>query len=755
MPNDLKSLAVLLLLLCNTCSSLKAQSYSHPRDLYPDTWVGTDGLNRRLPSAKDVGPPKQNRTVGIFYFLTFERSHVGPYDNSKILAANPGATSNPNDRIWGPLYSPHYWAEPLFGYYLTDDDWVLRKHAQMLVEAGVDLVIFDNSNSVTYDRYRDELLKVWEQMRREGDPTPQIAFFCPFGNPDNLGTKTISSLYTSLYSRGLYSDLWFHWDGKPLIIADKSYADPVSVQALLQPTPGYIPAVLLLSHTLGQSVDAEHPFREIGGTFPTWNTSGAGLNLSLYRGGPNGKLVDEQEFPNVRDNSVELLKPTKTLPPGKYYLEASGTIGHVGWWGYETNDNAGAYFDRKPINGQRIVVISYESTKKPTLFDIPPHVATSHQTAELAQSMQGFFTFRTPIGPYNTRNPQPGQWAWLQIHPQAVQTDPNGKAEEITVGVAQNYNANVNSTAPMSFPGAFGRSYHDGREDIDTNATDWGYNFQEQWNRAIQASPPFVFVTGWNEWTASIFDKWAGFTAPPAIFVDEFDKEFSRDIEPMSGGFGDDYYYQLVNNIRRYKGVHQIDPVRSKHIDMQGSFSQWASVAPEFRDFVGDTIHRNSAGTGIAGPYINTTGRNDIVAAKVSYDTKNIYFYVRTSATLSPRTDHNWMILYLNTDSDSRTGWLGYDYAVDQSVRANTTSLDKNVGNGYRWSESHFVPYKVKGNELEICIPRADLGMTRHLSTIDFKWADNCYAKGDWTDFTLNGDAAPDGRFSYRAIFSH
>jgi hypothetical protein len=36
-------------------------------------------------------------------------------------------------------------------------------------------------------------------------------------------------------------------------------------------------------------------------------------------------------------------------------------------------------------------------------------------------------------------------------------------------------------------------------------------------------------------------------------------------------------------------------------------------------------------------------------------------------------------------------------------------------------------------------------------ATLDFKWADNCIAVGDWTDFTLNGDAAPNDRFNYRA----
>lgn len=37
--------------------------------------------------------------------------------------------------------------------------------------------------------------------------------------------------------------------------------------------------------------------------------------------------------------------------------------------------------------------------------------------------------------------------------------------------------------------------------------------------------------------------------------------------------------------------------------------------------------------------------------------------------------------------------------------------------------------------------------------TLDFKWADNIQQTGDWSDFTLNGDVAPNDRFNFRAIF--
>ena len=82
-------------------------------------------------------------------------------------------------------------------------------------------------------------------------------------------------------------------------------------------------------------------------------------------------------------------------------------------------------------------------------------------------------------------------------------------------------------------------------------AVNHGYNFQEQWKRAFELEAPFVMVTGWNEWIAG---RW-GEAGGPLVFVDQFNEEFSRDIEPMKGGHGDNYYYQLVANVRRFKGV--------------------------------------------------------------------------------------------------------------------------------------------------------------------------------------------------------
>jgi hypothetical protein len=221
----------------------------------------------------------------------------------------------------------------------------------------------------------------------------------------------------------------------------------------------------------------------------------------------------------------------------------------------------------------------------------------------------------------------------------------------------------------------------------------------------------------------------------------------------VKGGHGDDFYYQMVANIRRYKGVRPLPPVKPQPITIDGRFEDWAAVEPEFRDTIGDPVKRDHAGWAQGQRYVNRTGRNDIITAKVSLDATNVYFYVRTREPLTPSSDPNWMLLFIDADHDARTGWLGYDFIVNRvNVRAQTTTLERNAG-GYRWGSPVDVPCRAAGNELELAVPRAALGLTKLPITLDFKWADNIQQTGDATDFTLNGDAAPNDRFNYRATF--
>src|SRR5438067_2373780 len=150
------------------------------------------------------------------------------------------------------------------------------------------------------------------------------------------------------------------------------------------------------------------------------------------------------------------------------------------------------------------------------------------------------------------------------------------------------------------------------------------------------------------------------------MFVDEFNQEGSRDIEPMKAGHGDNYYYQLVDSVRRFKGCRP--PFKStgpKHIDVSGEFAQWNDVEPEYRDDLNDVAHRDSPGWNTVTRYVNTTGRNDIVACKVAYDDSFIYFYVKTTRDITAHADPYWMNLFIDADLDSTTGWEGFDFLVN------------------------------------------------------------------------------------------
>jgi hypothetical protein len=189
-------------------------------------WPATDALGRQLPMAEEVGPPRPGRQVAIFYFLTHQACGKSawddrPYDVSRILAEDADALKKPDSPLWGPIGSTHYWGEPLYGYYRSTDPWVLRRHAHLLADAGIDTLIFDTTNAVTYTDVYMKLCEVFRQVRREGGRTPQIAFMV-----NTEANATALRLYHDLYQRGLYRELWFTWQGKPLLICDPRQASP-------------------------------------------------------------------------------------------------------------------------------------------------------------------------------------------------------------------------------------------------------------------------------------------------------------------------------------------------------------------------------------------------------------------------------------------------------------------------------------------------------------------------------------------------
>ncbi len=370
---------------------------------------------------------------------------------------------------------------------------------------------------------------------------------------------------------------------------------------------------------------------------------------------------------------------------------------------------------------------------------------------ECSEEIKGFFRIKKSQWPNENKYHEDG-FPWIAFErPQHIFKNAKGENEVINVSVAQH-----NGTIRFSSSAFYGdqtnwtRGYHDGKNDPAPDAYKYGYNFAEQFKFAIEQDPKVIFLTGWNEWVAMRFK---GPEGEPVMFVDLCDTNNSRDIEPMVGGFGDNYYLQAIELIRKYKGVAPVQhpgdgPIT---IDVAGGFSQWEKVALQYRDYVNDIPDRNEKGYGDL-IYTNTTGRNDFDLMKVAADETNVYFYVRTVKPITDPSGKHWMSLFLRTEmADDSKNWEGYDFVLNRIAPADGKAvLERSLG-GWNWSGRATMPLKVEGNQLQLSIPKALLlpvGSDSKLR-LQFKWADNYQGEGNIDSFYTDGDAAPIGRLNY------
>ena len=715
--------------LGSACLSLASASLA---GVAPVPWPAVDGLGRAVPTAKEAGPLRADRTVALFYFLWLgpHSQQGGPWDVTKILAQDPAAMQKPDSPLWGPLGAAHHWSESIFGYYNADDPYVLRKHAQMLSDAGVDTVVFDVTNQFTYRQQYTALLETWAAVRREGGRTPQVAFLCPFWQP----AKVVRELWRDLYEPGLHRELWFQWDGKPFILADPDKISGETAGASYENRADKLPP----GGTLGQTFAPERGWTSIAARVPTWSTRNSAATLTLRREGPGGEVIATQRFDAIMDNDWLRLTPESEQAAGVYYLEMSDVTGEAGWWSKQgaRNLQGQGWVNGQPVDAARSLRVTF----------------TDPQAAKLKE----FFTFRAPQPDYFQGPVKPDMWSWLEVYPQHVFRNSRGEKEQMSVGVAQNaVNGRLGSMSETA--GALGRSHHQGARDTRPGAVAQGLNFAEQMGRALQEDPRALFITGWNEWIAGLHHEFAG-VREPVMFVDQFDHEHSRDMEPMKGGHGDAYYYQLATAIRRYKGAPPLPLATVSASALPGdafaAFSEWEKIQPALPDDAGDTAHRDFAGYANHTRYVNATGRNDIVQAKATGDAARLFFHVQTREPLSPATDEGWMWLLLDADGDPRTGWEGCDLIVNRVSPADGLARVERHVEDWKWQPIGHAPIRWEGTQLQIELPRALLATPGSEAAppkhIDFKWADHMPENGDIVSWLDAGDSAPNGRFNYR-----
>ena len=614
---------------------------SQTLDLYQDTWVATDALGRTMPGIDAVGPVKtdQRRVVGIFY-ITWHTQNLanlpGPYgaDVTKVLNADPNARLQADNPNW--KYGSYHWGEPEMGYFLSQDEWVIRKDMSMLSDAGVDVLVLDVTNAVRYWDEWEVLFSTMEKMRAEGNNTPQFCFWAFNGEVITV----VQQLYERIYKENKYPDLWFYWDGKPLLLYN---ADPVH--------------------------DAN------GG-------------YSAYKDGKHDYSDEVKNFFTLRNM----------------------------WWGY------------------------YEWAGKRFL------------------GTEDNWSFG-----YSMADPRIKSMA-----PEELLSKHDGKVEEAAVTPAQH--PVTMTEVPMGVGKSWSRRYGEpklneydlpdsayvpwlGRKVSDPEG--YGIYFQERWYDALAANPQFLYLNDWNEWTAGKYNgdvMWLG-RKNPFMFVDQYNSEFNRTIQPMKGGYTDNYYMQMAQNIRRYKGVRPVPVNRHIHkMAVDGIFKDWDQVEVVYRDTRGDVFHRDAKGYGGL-HYKDSTGRNDIVASKVAVGKSDIFFYAETTDALTPYSDPNWMLLLIDSDGDSSTGWYGYDILINRDIVSDGKGNVLKFADG-KWSKAGEYRFAVEGNKLELAVPKSLLGVSGKSITFDFKWADNTGELVDPISLCLHGDTAPNRRFNYRFIWT-
>ena len=378
------------------------------------------------------------------------------------------------------------------------------------------------------------------------------------------------------------------------------------------------------------------------------------------------------------------------------------------------------------------------------------------QDAALLPEIQQYFTFR-PTWAFHDAAKEPTKWRFIHGYNAPVAVDEDGKPEQLVVNKSTGGPIWQN-LADGGVSAVEGKTYTE-----KDYAPDWtlpdankGVFFQTMWDRALEVAPPMLLVTGWNEWRASVWNTpgvvMLGRTTGEGQghIVDEFNQQFNRDLEPMKGGYGDDYYWQFVANMRRYKGMQA--PAQASAPRTINSFASWSAVQPNFADTISDIAKRDFVAGVPDIRYVNDSARNDIVSSKVAYNKDNIYFYVRTRAALSSSDGANWMQLFVDADQNPKTGWHGYDYRINGAPRGDgTTTIEANVGGKYEWDAAQKISYATSENELQITVPRGLLKLDKAPVKLDFKWADNAFSDApDVMDFYSYGDVAPNERFNYR-----
>ena len=161
-----------------------------------------DGVGRRLP---EISGYKSDKYVGLFYFLWHGQHTPG----STVRNVTELLKSNYTDLFdrdpQNPVVPKDAWLhvhEPLYGYYNSMDPWVMRKHIELFIAAGLDFVTFDFTNGFYYDEPMQNFLTILREYKDAGWNVPKVSFYLWI-----KGNELAHRLLEEVYHKEEYQDL--------------------------------------------------------------------------------------------------------------------------------------------------------------------------------------------------------------------------------------------------------------------------------------------------------------------------------------------------------------------------------------------------------------------------------------------------------------------------------------------------------------------------------------------------------------------
>ena len=200
-----KTLAKAMVVLCALCfiacdsGSVAPSSPPYEEPAYDAFTVSQSETVLRLQSTDSLGRYftrseswDEEKKVGLFYFLWIgqhDQKQAGAdgcaWDSSLLSETQlKGTSANSDVGVF------HYWSEPLYDYYNSEDPWVFRKHLELFIMAGIDYLVFDVSNSYYYKTVCDNIFPVALSFVEQGWEIPKFVFYCP-----NKTKDTVTGIY--------------------------------------------------------------------------------------------------------------------------------------------------------------------------------------------------------------------------------------------------------------------------------------------------------------------------------------------------------------------------------------------------------------------------------------------------------------------------------------------------------------------------------------------------------------------------------